>query len=249
MRERGSSAVVKRLALAAALFASLCSALAVIGADTMRQPPSPADDGAIPRPLSDDAFDALVTHSPFTRSLGAPDSLILTGVAHFDRHVFATLLDTKTMESRVVTSTPSNEGWQLIGIGGDPARTQTLSARIQLPGGEIVSIRYQKPPPRPPKSALSRGSNGAGGPGGRPPPLSESQLEEAKHAAVNYREGFQSDGYPNQPPPEMVEKLSRLSVGQREDINRQMIGLRNQGLGMEERRKIYENMVNRAVQR
>ena len=46
----------------------------------------------------------------------------------------------------------------------------------------------------------------------------------------------------------MVQKLSQLSVGQREDINRQMIGLRNKGLGMEERRKIYENLVDRSVQ-
>jgi hypothetical protein len=74
-------------------------------------------------------------------------------------------------------------------------------------------------------------------------------LSEAKQAAVNYKEGFTSDGYPRQPPPEMVEKLSRLSVGQREDINRQMIGLRNQGLGLDERRKIYEKLVDRSIRR
>ena len=73
-------------------------------------------------------------------------------------------------------------------------------------------------------------------------------MEEAKKAAVNYREGFTSDGYPNQPPPEMVAKLSRLSVDQREEINRQMIGIRNRGLGMDERRRIYEGMVDRASQ-
>ena len=65
---------------------------------------------------------------------------------------------------------------------------------------------------------------------------------------MNYKEGFTSDGYPNAPPPEMLQKLSRLSVGQREDINRQMLGLRNQGLGMDERRKIYENLVEKAGQ-
>jgi hypothetical protein len=46
----------------------------------------------------------------------------------------------------------------------------------------------------------------------------------------------------------MVAKLSRLSVSQREDINRQMLGLRNQGLGLDERRKIYENLVDRSDQ-
>ncbi len=57
-----------------------------------------------------------------------------------------------------------------------------------------------------------------------------------------------SENKPRQPPPEMVAKLSRLSVSQREDINRQMISHRNQGLGMEERRKIYENLVDRSMQ-
>lgn len=246
-----SRSVLRGLALGAAV-ASLCGGVIAGGASTSPQTRFSANDGAIPQPLSDDAFEALVTHSPFTRTLGAPDSLILTGVARFDQDVFATLLDTKTMESHVVSSMPNSAGWQLIGIAGDPERTQTLSAKVQLPGGETVAIRYSQPPPRPPRSAYSRGSSGQGvpgGPGGSPPPLSNSQAAEAKNAAVNYREGFTSDGYPNQPPPEMVEKLSRLSVTQREDINRQMIGLRNQGLGMEERRRIYEGMVDRAVRR
>jgi hypothetical protein len=73
-------------------------------------------------------------------------------------------------------------------------------------------------------------------------------VEEAKNAAVNYREGFSSDGYPQKPPAEMVGKLSRLSVSQREDINKQMLGLRNRGLGLDERRKIYENLVDRSLQ-
>lgn len=240
--------VLRGLALGAAV-ASLCGGVIAGEASTSPQRFFSANDGAIPQPLSDDAFEALVTHSPFTRTLGAPDSLILTGVARFDEDVFATLLDTKTMESHIVSSTPNSAGWQLIGISGDPERTQTLSAKVQIPGGEVVAIRYQMPPPRPPKSAYGRGSSGQGGPGGRAPPLSDSQVSEARNAAVNYREGFTSDGYPDRPPPEMVEKLSRLSASQREDINRQMIGLRNQGLGMEERRRIYEGMVDRAVRR
>jgi hypothetical protein len=130
----------------------------------------------------------------------------------------------------------------------------TWTAKVQMQGGQITVIRYQKPPPKPARSSSGPGgsgngngsSSGGGGPGGSPRPLNNTELEEAKKAAVNYKEGFTSDGYPRQPPPEMVEKLSRLSVQQREDINRQMIGIRNQGLGMEERRKIYENIVDRA---
>lgn len=210
---------------------------------------SAADDGAIPLPLRDADFDALVTNPPFTRTLGVSDSLILTGVAHFEKDVVATLLDTKTMESQVVSTRANQQGWQLVGVGGDPARMQTWSARIQIPGGEVVSIRYQKPPPIPPKKTSSgKTPSSSGSSGGKLPPLSSSQLDEAKNAAVNYKEGFNADGYPRQPPPEMVAKLSRLSSSQREEINRTMFGHRNQGLGLDDRRKIYEGLVDRALQ-
>jgi hypothetical protein len=95
------------------------------------------------------------------------------------------------------------------------------------------------------------GGSSSGSPGsmGPPTPLTTRQVEEAKHAAVNYKEGFSGDGYPRQPPPEVVEKLSRLSVGQREEINKQMIGLFSRGLAQPERRRIYDSLVDRAGQR
>lgn len=230
-----------------AFFTGLCGLMTLPGAETVREIPSPQDDGAIPQPLKSDAFEALVASPPFTRSLGVSDSLILTGIARFDSEVMATLLDTTTMQSQVVSRRPNHEGWQLVGVGGDPAKMNTWTARIQVRGGEVISIRYQKPPPKAARTSSVTSASSVG-PGGSTPPLSTSQMEEARQAAVNYREGFTSDGYPRQPPPEIVEKLSRLSVGQREDINRQMIGHRNRGLGMEERRRIYEDMVDRATQ-
>lgn len=217
----------------------------------MPTPLPPADDGAIPQPLNDADFEALVMTPPFTRSLGISDSLILTGVAQFEHDVFATLLDTKTLESHVVSKTANHQGWQLVGVGGDPERMQTWQARIQIPGGEVVSIRYQKPPPKlAHKTSGGGSSNGSSSSSssGKLPPLSNSQVAEAKQAAVNFKEGFSSDGYPQKPPAEMVAKLSRLSVSQREEINRQMLGHRNQGLGLNDRRKIYEGLVDKAGQ-
>lgn len=235
----------------AVLLAGLFAALPLHGAENLppAQSPSAADDGAIPQPMNGEAFTALTTSSPFTRSLGLSDSIILTGVAHFEGEVFATLLDTQTMQSQVVGSTANFQGWQLVGVGGDPARLQTWTAQIQIEGGEVISIRYQPPPAKSTRSGSSSGSRTSGSSsGGKPPPLNSSQMAEAKKAAVDYREGFSGDGYPRKPPAEVVEKLSRLSVSQREDINRQMLGLRNQGLGLEERRKIYDDTLNRAVQ-
>jgi len=206
------------------------------------------DDGAIPRPMREETFDALMANPPFTRSLGFSDSIILTGVAKFDQDTFATLMDTQTMESQIVSKIPNREGWQLIGVGGNPARAETWIAKIQIRGGEIVSIRYQKPPPRPPKSGTS-GKAGSSSGGGNLPAISDKQISEAKAAAVNYKDGFLADGYPDKPPAEMVSKLSRLSTSQREEINRTMFGHRNQGLGLDARRQIYEGLVERAIQR
>lgn len=232
-----------------AFIAALCVITTTHGAETMPAPSaSPVDDGAIPRPLKDEDFDALVMNPPFTRTLGVSDSLILTGIAQFEKDVVATLLDTKTMESQVVSRTANFQGWQLVGVEGNPDQIQTWRARIQIPGGEVVSIRYQKPPPIPAKKSSS-GKSGGSSSSGKLPPINDAQVKEAQNAAVNYKDGFLADGYPDKPPREMVEKLSRLSTSQREDINRTMFGYRNQGLGLDERRKIYEGLVERSLQR
>ncbi|HSJ01891.1 MAG: hypothetical protein ACAI34_02375 [Verrucomicrobium sp.] len=229
------------------LLMSLCGMVTAHAIETEQPPPSSDECEALPQPLKPEVFEGLLANPPFTRSLGHSDSLILTGVARFENEVYATLYDTKTMQSQVISQKPNSEGWQLIGIGGDPSKMHTWTARIQMRGGKVASIRYQKPPPK--SGRMVSGAGGSmGGPGGNAPPLSASQMAEAKQAAVNYREGFSSDGYPRQPPPEMVEKLSRMSVDQRETLNRQMIGLSNRGLGLEERRRIYEDMVNRSIQ-
>jgi hypothetical protein len=207
-----------------------------------------ADDD-LPQPMASNAYEALLSSSPFTRTLGVSDSLILTGLLYREDEVVATLLDTQTFASQVVGKTPNLQGWQLVGVGGAPADRKTWTAQIRVQTGEVVSIRYQSPPPRPTsRSANSGNRSGSSGSGGNAPPLNESQMREAQRAAVDYRQGFSADGYPRTPPPEMVSKLSRLSVSQREEINRRMFGLRNQGLGLDERRRIYEGLVDRAGQ-
>lgn len=242
------------------LLSAWLGACGLYGAENVLQPrqaveaaPAAAseDDGAIPQPLNVDTFAPLSKSSPFTRSLGISDTVILTGIAHLDNDVFATLLDTQTMQSQVVSSTTNFQGWQLVGVGGDPAKILTWTAQIQIDGGEVISIRYQKPPAkvnRPGSGGSGGGSPSRGGSGGSTPPLNSSQMAEAKKAAQNPGEEFSGDGYPRKPPAEVVAKLSRLSVSQREEINRQMLGLVNQGLSLDQRRKIYDETVNRAVQ-
>lgn len=210
--------------------------------------PLVAGDTDLPQPLNEQEFAGMMSASPFTRTLGVSDSLILTGVANLQDDVVATLFDTQAQVSHLVSRKPNPQGWQLVGITGSPSELRTWAAKIQVAGGEVISVRYQKPPLKK-SGTVGGGSSGASGSSsGSLPPISSAQIAEAKNAAVNYKEGFSSDGYPRQPPPEMVAKLSRLSASQREDINKQMLGWRNKGLGLDERRKIYENLVERNLQ-
>jgi hypothetical protein len=49
--------------------------------------------------------------------------------------------------------------------------------------------------------------------------------------------------------PALGLELSRLSASQRVGINQQILGLRNQDLGLNDRRKIYEGILYRSLQR
>jgi hypothetical protein len=213
------------------------------GANSLRGADGISDSRILPEPVTEEHFAALKAHSPFLRSVGLSDSVVLTGVARIENDVFATLFDTETRESHVVSRRENPQGWQLVDVRGDEADLESLTAKIQVAGGEVISIRYEKLP-----SKSDHGNSGSRSGVGGSSRLSSSQLQQAKYAAVNYRGEHPADGFPRKPPPEVVEKLSKMSVQQRESINREMIELRNRGLGMEERRKIYGEKVDRTAQ-
>lgn len=222
----------------------------------------PASFG-LPDRVTDDLFAALKQHSPFLRTLDLSKSLIITGVARIDDEPLATLLDLETRRTSVVSrKAVSPEGWQLVEVNGKLSDIETLTAKIKRAGGgEIFSIRYEKAPPPAKGGAAAPGSNrigngtpgGGTGPHGGPDPrvLTPDQLTDARNAARNIRGGFKADGYgDNQTiPPEVVSKLSRLSVEQRESINVKMYEYRNRGLGMPERQQIYNRMLDQALGR
>ncbi len=224
----------------ARVLAGLLGAMALAGGDAAGENPPRAR--VSPEPITEEDFAALKANSPFLRSVGTAKSMVLTGVARIGSDVFVTVVDTQTRETRLVSQTANSQGWQLVSFKGDEADLESFSAKIQVTGGEVISIRYEKLPP--PK----RASGKPGAPSQtRPTRLSSTQFREARHAALNFREGFSADGYPKQPPREIVEKLSKISPQKRESINREMLELRNRGLGMDERRRIYVDKVNRAT--
>jgi hypothetical protein len=187
----------------------------------------------------------------------------LTGYSKIDEVAIATVLDLDTKMSYVVSETEINSaGWQLVEVKGDQGDLETLTARIKIGNNaEVVSIRYEKSPPRVNgvrgimvSSKIGNGTPGGGtGPHGGPDPrvLTPDQLSDARNAARNIRDGFQADGYADkQPiPPEVISKVSRLSVKQRESINVKMFEYRNRGLGMPERQKIYNRLLDRELGR
>lgn len=213
--------------------------------------------------MTEENFAALRQRSPFLRTLDVSKSLIITGVARIDAEPLATVLDVETRQSSVVSlNRVSPEGWQLVEVKGDLSDIETLTARIRMAGGgEIFSIRYEKAPPPVKGSAgvmvsnrVGNGTAGGGtGPHGGPDPrvLTPDQMADARNAAKNIREGFKADGYgDNQTiPPEVVSKLERLSVQQRESINVKMYEYRNRGLGMPERQQIYNRLLDQETRR
>ena len=191
----------------------------------------------LPEPLSDSAFQAIRDNSPFRRTILLSDSIVLTGIARIEGVVFATLFDTATTETHLVTEIVNSEGWQLVGLAGDEADLESITAKIQAGGGEVVSIRYKKTPLIAiPGSGMVNGNRR----------LSEKDLSEAREMAKNFKNEATFDGY-SRVTPELVSRLSAVSSEQREAINRHMIGLRNEGLGMSERRKVYDQLLERAA--
>ncbi len=240
------------------------NAVAIFGAVAMFSAPAitrgeapliPGGSSVLPEPVTDESFAALKDQSPFLRSIGLSRSIVVTGVAQMEEGVFASLFDLETRESYFVGEKPNPDGWQLVGIKGDQSDLETVSAQIKVAGSEVVSIRYEKLPASVFQKSRSSGkssksSGGGTGPHGGPDPrvLTRDQMADAKEGAKNYREGFHADGYPDKPPASTVAKLSKLSPQQRESINVKMYEYRNRGLGLPERAKIYEGILDKTLQ-
>ncbi len=188
-------------------------------------------------PATEDDFSALKTSSPFLRSLDLSESLILTGIARIQGDVFATLLDRETKETHVVSPSANTLGWRMVGIAGNQSDLGTVTAQISVAGGEVFSVRFDENQLKPGESR----------PGGGPGSGSSSGSDSP---AGNYREGISGDGFRGPPPPEIVEKLSRMSEGERESMIRRIIEFREQHreIGSDERRVIINRMLDRALQ-
>jgi len=218
------------------------------------------ETGVLPAPVTLKSFAELKERSPFVRSLNVNKSLILTGMAQIEEQTVATLLDVETRQSyTLVQGEVTEEGWQLVEINGDPSDVESLMAKVKVDGVEVVSIRYEKAPivkggARGAVVSTKVGNGTPGGglePHGGPDPrvLTPDQLKDARNAVRDIKGGFKADGYADNTaiPPEVLSKVSKLSLQQREKVNVKMYEYRNRGLGMQERQKLYNGLLDKEL--
>ena len=128
------------------------------------------EESILPKTFNPSELTSLIENPPFTRSVNPSDSLVLSGLAFIDGKPVATLFNTETKESLVVSEAPNLKGWTL---SEAPAVTDITRAQAKISiGGEIVSIRYNKDalsPDNRKKDSREGDSRGGPPPGGPPP--------------------------------------------------------------------------------
>jgi hypothetical protein len=97
-------------------------------------------DPDLPQPVAPNDLAAIITSSPFTRSLNLSDSLVLTGMAYIDGKPVATLLNKETKENFVVSQEPNAQGWRLAETNAT-VQLNRAQAKIMI-GSEMVTVRY-----------------------------------------------------------------------------------------------------------
>lgn len=188
---------------------------------------------SFPKPVTEEDVAAWKANSPFLRTLDPSKSLVLTGIAHLDGGLFATLFDRDTKETHIVTGSANPQGWQIAGIEGDEANPQTVAVKISMPGGEIFPVRFDEGQLKPAQQA---------------PRIPPDQMRRIAEQARNFKDGISGDGFRGPPPPEVAKKLSRLSEEQRRQLIYRIGELRNRGVSSEERQAIFVRMIDRTLQ-
>ena len=100
-------------------------------------------ENTVPRPLNPEDFQDVLKHSPFTRSLNLPKTLVLTGVAVVDENPIATVIDIEAGRAMVISDTPNELGWKLVEL----QRMDDLDgavAIIAMESGETVRAYHDK---------------------------------------------------------------------------------------------------------
>lgn len=110
----------------------------------------------LPMSLTAEHFQALLEHSPFTRSLNLSDTLVLTGFAELNGELFVTLIDTTDGRTMAVSEIPNLLGWKLVEFER-PEDLEVARASVAMEGGETVRVYYDKERARKASELTARG--------------------------------------------------------------------------------------------
>jgi hypothetical protein len=189
----------------------------------------------VPSSVDDSDFRSLTAQSPFTRSIDLSDSLILTGIATMNDSRVATLLNKETKETYVVSSKANSQGWKMVELKEDPD-LEKVSAKVAVEGGEVVTVRYAEWQLKP----------GEARPGAGP-----SEGGEVRDGGKFGGKGKSKGDGRRGPPPEMREKMMKLSEEQRGKLFQKMMELRekNPDMPREERGKIMMGLMDKMIQK
>lgn len=189
----------------------------------------------IPQPVTEENFTALKRSSPFSRSLDPSESVVLTGVARIEGKLYVTVFEKEKEVTRIVSDASDPEGWKLVEMAGNEEELETVTAKVSIMEGESFSVKYGERQLRP--AGVSTGRVPGAPPAPRPP-----------RPDRDFREGVSGDGFRGAPPPEIMKKLSMLKEDDRNRLIQQIGQLRDRGVGSEERRGIFQKMVDEAFQ-
>ena len=124
-----------------------------------------AQDGMpeLPQPVAQANFNALKSHSPFTRVLDFSETYSLRGVALIGNESVARLYNKTTKKTVTVLENQANQlGMKLVSVQNNPNDLSGVSVMISV-GGEQVELRYdsaQIAPEAKPKVAYQKDSRG-----------------------------------------------------------------------------------------
>lgn len=186
-----------------------------------------------PSPVTQEDVKPIVENSPFTRPLNLSDSLILTGIASIADEKVVTLLDKNSKETYVVTGQPNAQGWKMIGVQGNSGDLEKVTAKISVPGGEVVAVRFDEKQLKPGEGKPAAGQTPGHGEGHGPGP-----------GGPEGRHGFG-------PPPEVREKFAKLSEDQRRKLFERFrdFGARHPEMSREDLRKHMGEQLDREVEK
>ncbi|MBX7208463.1 MAG: hypothetical protein K1X78_09145 [Verrucomicrobiaceae bacterium] len=101
---------------------------------------APAVDPDLPQPFDETQTQALISQSPFTRTVNLKDSLRLTGIAYVGGKPVATMLNKETRQSFTVSDEPNAQGIWLTEAA--PSAELDESMVTILVGDETVTMHY-----------------------------------------------------------------------------------------------------------